>query len=135
MYQIKNNTKQNKMTWTEEETNELYESCMPLSEKVYFFDDEGMWWVYREDIREKDDHEREWGDLINEKFKDYKQPGFFIRGKTPYLRMMDAYKSLSCPFEKYLLSHYKYHIHGHKQYYKLKKDRAIDTIRRKVRTL
>jgi len=73
-------------------------------------------------------------DLINTKFKDYNKE---YRNEsrcdgTPFNYLMNMWRELDydCNFWVFLLEHYRFHIHNHKNYYKIKEQRALNKIKR-----
>jgi len=71
-------------------------------------------------------------DLINTKFKYYYLEGKFSRNKEPFNYLMNMWRELyyDCDFWVFLLEHYRYHIHNHKNYHKITEQRALNKIKR-----
>ena len=73
-------------------------------------------------------------DLINTKFKDYNKQyrRYWLVGGTPFEYLMNMWRELDydCDFWIFLLEHYKYHIHNHKNYHKIREQRALNKIKR-----
>ena len=73
-------------------------------------------------------------DLINTKFQNYKK-GYrhhWLDSGTPFNYLMNMWRDLdfNCNFWVWLLEHYRFHIHGHYNYFKFKEQRALDKIKR-----
>jgi len=73
-------------------------------------------------------------DLINTKFRDYNKEYRkigYIDG-IPYNYLMNMWRELpdDCDFWEFLLGHYKYHIHKHKNYHMIREQRALNKIKR-----
>ena len=73
-------------------------------------------------------------DLINTKFKDYNKEyrRYWLVSGTPFNYLMNKWRELyyDCDFWVFLLAHYKYHIHTHKNYHKINEQRALIKIKR-----
>jgi len=69
-------------------------------------------------------------DLINTKFKDYNKE--YRRNNDAFIYLMNMWRELDydCDFWVFLLEHYKYHIHNHKNYHKIREHRALNKIKR-----
>ena len=69
-------------------------------------------------------------DLINTKFKDYNKE--YRRNNCAFTYLMNMWRELDydCDFWVFLLEHYKYHIHNHKNYHKIIEQRALNKIKR-----
>lgn len=73
-------------------------------------------------------------DLINTKFKEYNKEyrRYWLVSGTPFNYLMNMWRELNydCDFWVFLLEHYKYHIHNHKNYHKIREQRALNKIKR-----
>jgi len=72
--------------------------------------------------------------LINTKFKEYNKQyrRYWLVSGTPYNYLMFMWRELyyDCDFWRFLLEHYRHHIYGVKNYYKIKEQRASNKIKK-----
>jgi hypothetical protein len=71
-------------------------------------------------------------DLINTKFKDYNKEYRNDSTTCPFTYLGKMWRELDydCNFWVFLLEHYRFHIYNHKNYYKIKEQRALNKIKR-----